>query len=157
MTRKDIIYALRAKRHGARHVVKTIEEARAAGIPLSWAFALVEQESGFRNVFGHDRGSILHGQHVTAARVRRLLHHIDRGGISNGVGLTQLTWPPLLREADRNGGAHKPRVQLRYGLRHLAETARGDLDRGAWRYNGDPGYQAQIKAKQRRWHDRLTK
>lgn len=157
MDRKDIKYAARAKLHGARHVVKTIEEARAAGVPLSWAFALVEQESGFRNVFGHDRGSILQGQRVTAKRVRRLLHHVDRGGISNGVGLTQLTWPPLLREADRNGGAHKPRVQLRYGLRHLAEVARGDLDRSAWRYNGAPEYQARIKSKQSRWHVRLTK
>src|ERR1044072_2299001 len=106
MTRQDLRYAARAKRAGAHHVLKTIQEARKARLPLSWAFALVEQESGFRNIFGHDSGSILKGRHVTKARVADLLRFTVAGGNSNGVGLTQLTWPPLIRKANAAGGGH---------------------------------------------------
>lgn len=157
MTRRDFIYAMRARRAGAHHCIKTVQEARCAGVPLSWAFALVEQESSFRNCFGHDSGSILKGLHVTKARVAALLHFVDHGGASNGVGLVQLTFPPLIREANRMGGAHKPRIQLRRGLRFFREVSEGHYDRLAWKFNGDPAYQVRIKAKQRRWHNVLTK
>lgn len=152
MNRRELAYAARAKRNGAHHVIKTVQEARRAGVPLSWAFALVEQESGFRNVFGHDSGSILKGLHVTKARVAALLNFVAQGGNSNGVGLTQLTFPPLIVEANRAGGAHRPRFQLRVGLKFFREVTGGDYDRLAWKYNGDPAYQVRIKAKQRRWH-----
>lgn len=151
MTR-DLRLALRARRAGARHALKIVQEAKRAGIQPSWAFALVEQESGFRNVFGHDRGSILAGQPVTRARVRRLLAHVRQGGISNGVGLTQLTWPPFIRHAEAAGGAHKPRVQLRVGFTLFRQMSGGRFYTDAWRYNGARAYQAQITAKRHRWH-----
>lgn len=157
MNRQDLKYAARAKRAGAHHVLKTIQEARKAGVPLSWAFALVEQESGFRNIFGHDSGSIFKGMQVTKGRVTELLRFSAGGGNSNGVGLTQLTFPPLIRQANNAGGAHRPRFQLRVGLRFLNEVTGRDYDRLAWKYNGDPAYQVRIKAKQKRWHDILTK
>jgi hypothetical protein len=152
---QDWKYVRRARRAGANHAIRIIEEARAADLPLSWAFALVQQESGFRNVFGYDRGSILHGQKVTKDRVTRLLRWIDQGGVSNGVGLTQLTWPAYIRSAQRKGGAHKPRIQLRVGFTVFKGVAGPGFD-DAWRYNGARAYQAQIEAKQRRWHDLLT-
>jgi hypothetical protein len=157
MTRRDLRYAARAKRAGARHTIKTVREARRHGVPLSWAFALVEQESGGKNVFGADRGSILAHQKVTKKRVAELLDYVRHGGVSNGVGLTQLTWVPLIEEANKAGGAHLPKHQLHVGLKFFRETTGGEFDRLAWKYNGDPAYQVQIKAKQRRWHKVLTK
>lgn len=164
MTRRDLMFGVRAKRHGARHVLKTIEEARRADVPLSWAFALVEQESAFKNIFGGDHGPLKHPTRppffrcrVTAKRVQQLVEWVNAGHASNGVGLTQLTDLGLILTAERLGGAHKPRNQLRVGLAHLRERGRGDLARSAWRYNGDPAYQALIGPKQRRWHARLTK
>lgn len=151
----DWKYVWRARRAGAHHAIRIIEEARAERLPLSWAFALVQQESDFRNVFGHDAGSIMHGQPVTRDRVIRLMRHIDRGGVPNGVGLTQLTWPPYLERAQAAGGAHRPRVQLRVGFAIFRAVAGPGFDQ-AWRYNGARRYQAQIEAKQRRWHQILT-
>lgn len=155
MRLKDWRYVRPARRNGARHTIRIIEEARRAGLPLSWAFALVEQESAFWNVFGHDRGSILHGEKVTRKRVKRLLEHIHQGGVSNGVGLTQLTWPPYIRRAENAGGAHRVRVQLRVGFAVFKQVAGPRFDT-AWQYNGARAYQAQIQAKQRRWHRILT-
>lgn len=154
----DWKYVLRARRAGARHCIKIIEEARTAGLPLSWAFALVEQETAplgsansFRNIFGCDRGSILCHERVTRDKVKRLLRFIDQDGPSNGVGLTQLTWPPYIREAERKGGAHRPRIQLRVGFRVFRSITRESYS-NAWRYNGAREYQGQIEAKQRKWH-----
>ena len=56
MTPRDLVLARRAKRHGARYSLRIIREARRAGIPISLAFAIVEQESRFLNVCGHDPG-----------------------------------------------------------------------------------------------------
>jgi soluble lytic murein transglycosylase-like protein len=147
---------LRAKHAGARYSLRIYLEARRAGVPYSWALALVDQESAFENVFGCDSGSILCHQFVTHARVIRLLGHVAQGGVSNGVGLTQLTYPPLIREAERRGGAHKPTYQLRVGLRYFRGIAGPDW-RDAWKYNGSPTYQAQIAAKQTYWHRVVTR
>ena len=46
--------AWRARRGGARHTLRIVREARRAGLEPALAFALVERESGFRNVFGND-------------------------------------------------------------------------------------------------------
>lgn len=156
MRPQDLRYVYRARRSGARFAWRIVEEARRANVPLSWAFALVEQESDFRCVFGHDQGSILHGQKVTRERVRRLLAHIARGGVPNGVGLTQLTSPGYVKDAERRGGAHRPRINLRVGFEVFNEKTGRDYRNQAWKYNGSPAYQAQILAKQRRWHDLLT-
>lgn len=160
-TTRDIDLARRAKRHGARYSLRIIWEARRADLPISLAFALVEQESAFRNIFGHDRGGPFPGQQVTRERVQALLRHTAGGGTSNGVGLTQLTWPPLIREAERHGGAHTPRAQLRVAFSHLSQLIQtyGRAD-GIRRYNGSGpaavAYSASVRNKAARWHRILT-
>jgi hypothetical protein len=153
----------RARANGAEHAYRIILEARRAGIPLSWAFALVEQESGFRNIFGCDwgpRGFPFMPPYcrvpVTKARVEALLRH----GKPNGVGLTQITDFNYVRRAQRTKvarafGAHLPGNQIRVGMQVLKEKTGGNMGQ-AWKYNGSREYQAQIKAKQRRWHNILT-
>lgn len=155
-TARDLLLATRAKRAGARSSLRIIWEARRANLPISWAFALCDQETGFRNVFGHDRGSILAGQPVTKAGVKTLLAHIADGGTSNGVGFTQLTYPPFIRQAEHLGGAHRVKNQLRVGFQVFAQHIdHGRATDAAWHYNGDPSYQGLIAAKQKHWHQIL--
>ena len=161
---RDLQLARKAKRAGANYSLRIILEARRAELPISLAFALVEKESGFRNIFGCDDGSILCHKPVTHARVLQLLHHVQGGGVSNGVGLTQLTWPGYIRLAEREGGAHKERVQLKVGFSVLRGhiLAHGER-RGLASYNaGDPWspagqrYATQVEVLQSKWHRILT-
>lgn len=159
---RDLHLARTARANGARYSLRIIWEARRAGLPISLAFALVEQESAFRNIFGHDRGGPFPGQTVTRSRVQALLRHVAGGGTSNGVGITQLTWPPLIRAAEKHGGAHTPKAQCRVAFAHLAELIRvhGKVD-GIRRYNGSgPAavrYSAVVRSKADRWHRILTR
>ncbi len=99
-----------------------VEEAESAGLTLALACALVEQESGGRNIFGCDLGPVddrppyCHHQ-VTGERVQKLI----ASPFMNGVGLTQLTWFTFVEEAEAQGGAHEPRNQCRVGFRLLQE------------------------------------
>lgn len=163
--RRDLVLANRAKRAGAKHSLRIVWEARRAWIPVSLGFALVEQESGFRNIFGADQGSILKHEKVTKAKVTRLLRFVERGGPSNGVGLTQLTYPPYIRHANRIGGAHLPKYQLRVGFGALRDkianhgTVPGLAAYNAGRPDSPVGreYAIGVRAKQLRWHRILTK
>jgi hypothetical protein len=127
------------------------EEAERAGLDLDLACALVEQESGGQNIFGADHPEAAkypteppyYRVRVTAERVQGLLFHIERYGYgaSNGVGLTQLTYPPLISQAEEMGGAHRPRFQCRVGfteLRNLIERYGTRMGLGV--YNGGPKY-----------------
>jgi hypothetical protein len=138
MTR-DASIALRARRHGARHALRIAREARRAGLDPALAFALVERESDFRNVFGNDpvRSPQVRGEPVTRGGYLRYRELRDRGHGPQGVGLTQLTWPSFQDEADGMGGCWKTRTQLRVGFRVLAGhiRARGEHD-GVAAYNG---------------------
>lgn len=136
---RNIAKALRARAHGARYARTIADEAARAGIPYAVAFASVEQESAFRNVFGHDPGGLFPGEKVTGARVAALLSHVAAGGVSNGVGFSQLTYPPFIRQAHQmRGGAARVRNQIRVGFRLLADLHR---QHGSWHeafraYNG---------------------
>jgi soluble lytic murein transglycosylase-like protein len=159
---RDLWLARRAKRHGAAFALRIVLEARRAGIPISLAFALVEQESGFRNVFGHDAGAWRPDDgRVTAGAVRELLRRVKAGQPSNGVGLTQLTWPPFIHQAGALGGAHIPKYQLRVGFTHLAGLLRHyhHTSTALSAYNaGDPNsrkgkhYAAQVLNRAKKWH-----
>jgi hypothetical protein len=163
-TPRDLVLAHRAKTAGANYSLRIILEARRAKLPLSLAFALVEQESHFMNVFGCDHGSILCHEDVTHDRVLQLVHHvINLHGVSNGVGLTQLTWIGFITAAERLGGAHRPKNQLRVGFELLAQLIDAHGTHGGLAaYNaGDPHsakgirYAREVLARQARWHDVL--
>lgn len=143
-----------------------VREARAAGILVSLGCALVEHESGFKNVFGHDpvRRPQLHSPAggvlgVTHARYRRykLLRRLCG---AQGVGLTQLTAPGFQDAADRLGGCWKPTYQLRVGFMDLARmVALHGEERGLASYNAGEGnwraglaYASAVRALQHDWH-----
>jgi hypothetical protein len=138
-----------------------IEEANRAGLPLAVAVALLEKETGIpqRNIFGcdHGEGVAFCHENVTEARVKAL----RASGLANGVGWTQLTFPPLVEEADRLGGAHKPRFQMRVGFKLLADNIRANGEQAGFaRYNGTgpaaEAYGRDAVAKAERWREILN-
>lgn len=96
---------------GLDNAAAIIEGADRAGMELAVACALVDMESDGRNVFGGDGlGTDRVGVHacyprteVTEARYHELVARVAAGELSNGVGLTQITWPPYFDQAARQG------------------------------------------------------
>jgi hypothetical protein len=150
------------------------EEAKAAGysmtlneegrLDIADACAMVDHESmGGQNIFGCDSGGIFCNEHVTADRVQKLLRHIDNGGASNGIGLTQITYPPLIYEAEEMGGAHWPYIQCKVGfsllyqmVEHLGYTygiAAYNAGEGNAQLGIDNGYFGKIMVKREKWKE----
>jgi hypothetical protein len=169
---RDLVLAHRAKQAGAEYALRIIIEARRRGFgkdaqkPLALAFALIEQESDFKNVFGHDAGAWRPDDGVvTHAAVLELLRSVWLGGASNGVGLPQLTYPPFICRAEQRGGAHIPAHQLSVAFEDLASLIDTyGQDDALERYNaGSPNtpkgiaYRRQVQARIPKWHRILTK
>lgn len=164
---RDFKLARRAKKAGAkRYALRIILEAKrpTSRVSPSLALALVEQESGFRNIFGCDHGPGRAYCHlkVTKDRVRGL----RASGLANGVGLTQLTYPPYVDRADKDGGAHKPSVNIATGLDildgHIKAT--GSERKALAVYNaGNPQsqqglrYADQVLGRKAKFHKALTR
>jgi hypothetical protein len=118
-----------------------LEEAMLAGIGPYLALGLTEWESGFKLIFGCDQGAPFCHEEVTELKVHWLMGWNAAGGVSQGVGLTQITYKPLILEAHELGGAHLPRYQCQVGfglLRGYIERFGGDLRRAVGAYNSGP-------------------
>jgi hypothetical protein len=117
-----------------------IKMAEANALRWRDAFALVEGESGFHNIFGHDAGGMWAGRRVTRWKVAVMIAAVKRGHVSNGVGVTQLTSLDFLLAAQRSGGAHlvEPQLLVAFGL--LSRLQRKHGHRGGFAaYNGGEG------------------
>jgi hypothetical protein len=151
---------------GEKYGSLIVDESERARVDLALACALVEQESGFRNIFGCDHGPRSSApwchQDVTKERVQALIGYVRRGGGSNGVGLTQLTSPDYIYRAESLGGAHLPRWQLRIGFDVLVGHMRDFGKRtGIGAYNGGPGnpqlgYADDVLSLEKKWKTRLS-
>lgn len=151
-----------------------VEECRQmgpGGLWVSTAAALVEQESGGRNIFGCDWGNTWTKVPpycqvpVTADRVKKLIANVKEGGGQNGVGLTQLTTIQYVLDAELMGGAHLPRFQMRRGFKLLNDlldnydylNALEAYNDGNGRWNDpDNPYDIEFAAKHRAWKDRFN-
>lgn len=145
-----------------------IYEERGA-LDLATAVALVEQESGFRNVFGCDFGAVgdqppYCQQTVTERRAKAFLGWVRRTGSGNGVGPVQITAPAFIeRAASRPGGIADARNTMRVGfavLNGLVRQGHG-LRWALAAYNGGPGnpqwdYADQVLARRERWNGILN-
>lgn len=167
VTLRDLALARTAKKHGANYSLRIIMEARKAGIPISLAFALIEQESNFRNVFGHDpTTSIPDSWKGTQVTKDKYHHYRDKRGSHGhggmqGVGPAQLTWWEYQDKADQRGGAWKPQHNISVAFEHLASLidSKGLRD-GLAAYNGTgpaaEKYAGQVLMRQQKWHGWLT-
>ena len=152
-------------------LVDEVERMGPGGLWISTACALVEQESGAKNLMGCDWGAEWTNEppychvRVTRARVEALIRNVNVGGGQNGIGLTQLTSLDYVLKAQSLGGAWKPRYQMRVGFALLLENiellgfqagaAAYNAGRGNWRavYNT---YGREVVQKQQKWQRRLA-
>jgi hypothetical protein len=165
---RDQQLAQKAKRHGAQYSLRIVREARRAKLPISLGFALVEQESGFRNVFGHDPTIFAGAGTVTQAKYKA--YKAKRGsqgkGGMQGVGPCQLTFWTKQDRADEMGGCWKPMYNIRVAFEDLADLI-GDYGeaKGIGVYNAGAGgwdrgfgheYSRQVRDRAAKWHRRLA-
>lgn len=160
MSARDQELAQRAKEHGARYSLRIIREARRAGIPISLGFALIEQESNFTNVFGHDPTIFAGAGTVTKAKYAAYRKQRGRTRMQ-GVGPAQLTWWEYQDRADERGGCWIARHNIAVGFDILAAHIKAKGTRaGIAAYNGTGAkanrYATQVLDKQDKWHRRLV-
>lgn len=162
----DPILASRLRKAGFENSLRTIWEARGANLPLSYALAFLEKETGRgQNVFGNDSTTSIpdswKGKPVTSERYKYYKRYRNRYGMQ-GVGPMQLTWWETQDKADRIGGCDKPKYNLRVGFGMAASLIRTyGIFNGVMRYNGSgPAAEAYARDwahKQTYWHRYLTR
>ena len=106
------------------HAAEAAIACRLEGLDYFVACALLEKESGGRNVYGSDRGGVLSGYPGEADesnyRVFRWLL-AKPGAVSNGVGPTQITFPGYFTAMESEGlKPWDPTDNCRMGFRLLA-------------------------------------
>ena len=134
---------------------------REAGLPYFAACALLEKESGGRNMFGHDKGGALSGYpgEVTAdtyAVFRWLV--LDQRVTSNGVGPCQITWRGYFRDMEKQGlKPYDVHDNMLYGFRLLKRhhDATGTWEGAGTRYNGSAAYGDDLAKRVHEWAVRL--
>ena len=152
---------------GVKNALRIVLECRhrhSGAIPVSLGVALQEQESEGRNIFGADVGAPFAHLPVTKERVMELVAHVRAGGTSNGVGPLQLTFLPFIEEANRDGGAWKPSVNIATGLGIIAgHIEQHGVRGGLATYNGGSPtspkglkYAKQVMDRQARIHDLIA-
>jgi hypothetical protein len=166
---RDLALTVKAKRHGARYSLRIVLEARRAGIPISLGFAFIEQESGFRNIWGSDRtasgecsGGICGNNQTVVTKARYLQYKKTRGHLGmQGVGPAQLTWWEFQDAADKLGGCWVPKYNIRVAFGLIADLVKQHgMAKGIERYNGAGDaavrYSRSVRDRQANWHQRLT-
>lgn len=140
-----------------------LEACATTKLPISYALALIEKESGGRNVFGHDavRNPAPKGGRVTARNYAVYKAARKRGLGMQGVGPTQLTWYAFQDQADAIGGCWKPYPNMCVGFALLgSHIKRLGKEHGAAAYNGTgdaaEAYGRDWVRRQGIWHERLT-
>lgn len=174
---RDLALAVAAKSYGARYSLRIILEVRRAQkkykhqLPISAGFALIDQETGFSNVFGHDNTLSIdkdwRGTEVTREKYLHYKHNRQMGMGAQGVGPAQLTYHVYQDRADKLGGCWIPKHNIRVGIDHFAanystwrsrgRSTRGALRRAAVQYNGSEAYGPKYLEKYDKWHRRFAK
>jgi len=166
-TARDAELARKLRARGVKNALRIILECRHrhdSVIPVSLGLALQEQESKGQNIFGADTNAPFTHQPVTKTRVLKLVEHVRAGGISNGVGPMQLTFLPFIEEANRDGGAWVPAVNIATGLGIIAgHVKQHGVRKGLAVYNGGTPnstkglrYAEEVLERQERIHDEIT-
>lgn len=140
--------------------------AHDSGLPLGVAVALLEKESRGANIYGHDSGGILKGEPVTENNFRNIfLPHVLNGGISNGVGPCQITYPGYFKQ-NQDYRFWDPYDNMMFGFRLMLDYCNGDysyssLLRAGSTYNsgrpdGAPEYGASFARMSANWTNILA-
>jgi hypothetical protein len=147
-----------------RYEEAIVREAQRSKLPVALVCAVIEKETTFANVYGHDKvanpvksppGGVLA---VTAENYQRYLAHRRARQGCQGVGPMQLTSSGLQDRADALGGGWQPAINIRVGCEYLASLIKAHGTKaGIQAYNGAPGdgYATSVLALQAKWEQRL--
>lgn len=155
--------ASRAAEHGVpKEIATSIAFAcRKEHLRYALGFAMFEQESDFKVIYGHDAGGLNPGQRVTYENYRRFRAEVVRrqGGGANGVGLGQVTYWTYIRD---HPGLWKPKVQVYVATSIFADLVHrlGEFT-GAGAYNGGEGnpneaYASEVLERAKKWRPILA-
>jgi tellurite resistance protein len=150
-------------RHGGRYAEHIIAASARTGVKVSLICAVLEQETHFSNVFGHDevanpiKSPLGSNRPVTEELYKQYRRFRDQGLGCQGVGPMQLTSKFLQEAADKQGGCWRVGPNIRVGVAHLATCIKqsGSVRGGLVRYNGGSSYPDAVLPLQRKWQQRL--
>lgn len=134
--------AERAARHGVPPKIAgyIAEACRKEKLRYALGFAMFEQESSFKSIYGHDSGGLYPGEPVTKENYARFRKQVckSEGKGANGVGLGQVTYWTYIRD---HPDLWKPKVQVDLAISILAGYVLdlGEFE-GVGTYNGGPGH-----------------
>jgi hypothetical protein len=117
---------------------RIVAAAQDTRTPVHRLAALVEKESGYQFIWGHDAGGWFPGERVTRRNYHQLRDHFMRGDWSgaNGAGYVQVTYPQFIID---DPALWRPKHNLRWGARQLRSLiAEHGYESGLNAYNGDP-------------------
>lgn len=141
------------------NVEDAIRAAKAVGIPLHVAFALLDMESEGRHIFGSDSGGMYKGQEVTKEKFEKMEAAVAAGAPSNGVGPTQVTHRSFFPQARAQGlKLWIPYDNMVFGFTLLAGYLKrypGDYQKVGRLYNGKDSYGVTFKRVVGEWQKRL--
>jgi hypothetical protein len=137
---------------------QAIVEAQATTVDrpdLSQCLAMIENESGGRNIFGAEGTACLaewYEQEVTEARYVVYRERRDRGFTVDGVGPTQITDAALQIRAQDLGGCWQPRFNCDVGFDFLHQLMVTHGTQGGFEaYNGSGPAAQEYAARAMRW------
>lgn len=149
-----------------------VQAASTTGLPLAILAAMIEKESGGKNIYGHDAGGVFSvaGQNVEVTQAnftefRRRV--VDGGEKSNGVGPSQVTYRGYWT-AYPDYPFWEPLANLKFGATLLLDLLDGDtsdasISSAGAHYNGGTSpnekavaYGADLLAKTITWRARLA-
>src|SRR5829696_6143802 len=151
--------------HGGRYEDHIVAASARSRVPVSLICAVLEMETGFANVFGHDRDRnrrlIFPAREGRADASTALYRRYKRGRARNGnqgVGPMQLTSAFLQDAADKLGGCWQPGPNIRVGVEFLAGNIKrtGSVRGGLVAYNGSPAYAGPVMELEEKWRRRLA-
>lgn len=127
----------RGSRPSLRLCYRIVAAAKDTKTPVYRLAALVEKESGFQFIFGHDAGGWFPGERVTRRKYHQLRKHLSSSWSgANGVGYVQATYPPFIVD---DPALWRPKHNLRFGAKLLDSLINEHgLEPGMNAYNGDP-------------------
>lgn len=164
----DRTQAIRIIRGTLTNAPALYDAATSAGLTLPAACALVQKETGGRNVYGHDVGGTFAGYPgtVNADNFDVFWWYVNtQGHQSNGVGPVQLTARGLLSDMLAKGlKPWDPMDNMAYGFAlilgyHDAAVKAGDAHpwvTAGTRYNGAQAYGLDLAAKVAAWRTLLA-
>lgn len=154
-----------AAAQGIVNVPVLADVCQEASWPFYFALAILEKESGGRNVYGHDAGGALAGfpGDVSEGNFAVFRWLVKGGQTSNGVGPFQLTYPGFFDDMDAH--ALRPwdvRDNMWYAVQHImrprytalhksGKTVADSFADMATAYNGSPAYGQDALVKARKW------